>query len=61
MQPQYVWQMSSPAGSKPREFLKALQLLVEEPFEEVEALAVDDPKTFWQKSDLTAESPQTDL
>lgn len=30
--------MSSQPGSKPREFLRALQLLLEEPFEEVEAI-----------------------
>lgn len=46
-------------GSKARQFLKLLQRLLEEPFQEVEAVVeVDDPKGFWQKTDLHAEEPE---
>ncbi|CAK9047520.1 unnamed protein product [Durusdinium trenchii] len=53
-------------GSKVRDFLRALQQLLQHPFGEIEGIAamssvVDDPKAFWKGTDLTAEETEVDL
>eukprot|EP00913_Durusdinium_trenchii_P007242 g6806.t1 len=50
-------------GSKVRDFLRALQQLLQHPFGEIEGIAamssvVDDPKAFWKGTDLTAEETE---